>query len=168
MSTNKATSTPAETKTDEDQVTFKTSNDKSKGKTDTPDMPEVKSNENIQIFGDQMIDLGQLNKEELAQLVTATNQAIRDWDTKRKTDALNAARALVAQYGYDMSDILTPSGKLPGHNAGKKIKTSKSGPPKYRNPTNPDETWTGHGRRPKWVLDYVAEGNELTNIEIAA
>ncbi|RME57731.1 H-NS histone family protein [Candidatus Parcubacteria bacterium] len=24
-------------------------------------------------------------------------------------------------------------------------------PPKYRNPDNPSETWTGRGRQPKWV-----------------
>lgn len=37
-------------------------------------------------------------------------------------------------------------------------------PAKYRNPNNPNETWTGLGaksRRPKWVVDYEAEGGNI-------
>lgn len=28
-------------------------------------------------------------------------------------------------------------------------------PPKYRNPDNPAETWTGRGRQPKWVQEAL-------------
>lgn len=30
--------------------------------------------------------------------------------------------------------------------------------PKYRNPENPDETWTGNGKMPKWLVAYIANG----------
>ena len=30
-------------------------------------------------------------------------------------------------------------------------------PAKYRNPQNPDETWTGIGRSPKWVQAILGE-----------
>lgn len=36
--------------------------------------------------------------------------------------------------------------------------------PKYRNPNNPDDTWTGLGatsRRPKWVVEYEAAGGKI-------
>jgi DNA-binding protein H-NS len=29
-------------------------------------------------------------------------------------------------------------------------------PPKYRNPENPLQTWSGRGKRPAWVVDYLA------------
>lgn len=29
-------------------------------------------------------------------------------------------------------------------------------PPKYYNPENPDQTWSGRGKRPAWVVDYLA------------
>lgn len=31
-------------------------------------------------------------------------------------------------------------------------------PPKYRHPENPDLTWTGKGRAPRWVHEYGLKG----------
>jgi DNA-binding protein H-NS len=33
--------------------------------------------------------------------------------------------------------------------------------PKYRNPWNPSETWTGRGRKPRWVVEALGEGHEM-------
>ncbi len=38
--------------------------------------------------------------------------------------------------------------------------------PKYRNPGNPDQTWTGRGRKPKWVNEVLQGGADLTDLEI--
>lgn len=32
-------------------------------------------------------------------------------------------------------------------------------PPKYRNPANPEQTWTGRGRAPLWVLELQKNGS---------
>lgn len=39
----------------------------------------------------------------------------------------------------------------------KKKRAKSSRPPKYRNPTNPEQTWTGLGQAPAWV-DVVGRG----------
>jgi len=39
--------------------------------------------------------------------------------------------------------------------------------PKYRDPANPDNTWTGRGRMPKWVAELSAKGT-LASAEIKA
>jgi hypothetical protein len=39
--------------------------------------------------------------------------------------------------------------------------------PKYRNPANPAETWSGKGMRPAWVEAALAEGKSLESLEIA-
>ena len=39
--------------------------------------------------------------------------------------------------------------------------------PKYRDPANPNNTWTGRGRMPKWVADLNAQG-ALASAEIKA
>ena len=33
--------------------------------------------------------------------------------------------------------------------------------PKYRNPENPKETWTGRGKQPRWLAAYTAKGRDL-------
>ena len=35
--------------------------------------------------------------------------------------------------------------------------------PKYRNPENADETWSGRGRQPKWVQAALAGGETLAD-----
>lgn len=39
-------------------------------------------------------------------------------------------------------------------------------PPKYRNPNNPTETWTGRGRQPKWVSALLEQGYTLEQLKI--
>jgi DNA-binding protein H-NS len=38
--------------------------------------------------------------------------------------------------------------------------------PKYVNPHNPEQTWTGHGRQPQWVKDHLAAGGSLQDLLI--
>ncbi len=39
-------------------------------------------------------------------------------------------------------------------------------PPKYRNPNDPSQTWTGRGRQPKWVSELLAGGFTLDQLRI--
>jgi DNA-binding protein H-NS len=42
-------------------------------------------------------------------------------------------------------------------------------PPKYRNPANPEETWSGHARKPGWLVDALRKrGVTLDQFLIAA
>ena len=40
--------------------------------------------------------------------------------------------------------------------------------PKYRNPANPGETWSGRGKRPVWVVAQLKSGKELDDLAIIA
>ena len=35
---------------------------------------------------------------------------------------------------------------------------------KYRNPTDPSIGWTGHGRKPGWVVTYLENGGSLEQL----
>jgi DNA-binding protein H-NS len=38
--------------------------------------------------------------------------------------------------------------------------------PKYRNPTQPSETWAGRGKQPRWVKMQLSLGTRLEDMEI--
>ncbi len=38
--------------------------------------------------------------------------------------------------------------------------------PKYRNPSNPSETWSGRGKQPAWVLTALEAGKTLGELAI--
>jgi len=39
-------------------------------------------------------------------------------------------------------------------------------PPKYQNPENHAETWSGRGRRPRWLTDQLRAGKGLDDFAI--
>ncbi|MGA7802318.1 MAG: H-NS histone family protein [Gammaproteobacteria bacterium] len=39
--------------------------------------------------------------------------------------------------------------------------------PKYRNPDNPSETWSGRGRKPRWLTAALKAGKKLREFKIA-
>jgi DNA-binding protein H-NS len=40
--------------------------------------------------------------------------------------------------------------------------------PKYRNPSDPEETWSGRGKRPRWLVSALMAGAKIEDFEIAA
>ena len=45
-------------------------------------------------------------------------------------------------------------------------KPNSSSKPKYRNPDNPDETWTGKGKPPNWFKTAIKKGKEKESMLI--
>ena len=38
--------------------------------------------------------------------------------------------------------------------------------PKFRNPNNPSETWSGRGKQPHWVRNLLAAGTSLDDLRV--
>src|SRR5262245_55364862 len=38
--------------------------------------------------------------------------------------------------------------------------------PKYRNPDNPSETWSGRGRQPRWLVALLRAGGRIDDFRI--
>jgi DNA-binding protein H-NS len=86
-------------------------------------------------------DLDKLSAKELAALDTRLAKMIATKSASERNEVRRKAEAMVREAGFRLSDIF-------GKGGGRKGKVA----PKYRNPKNPDETWTGRGRRPRWMV----------------
>ena len=65
--------------------------------------------------------------------------------------------------GYSLAELLdSPPSK---QTAQKTLR--KSVAPKYQNPANHAETWTGRGRKPLWVQAALNAGKSLQDLEIS-
>jgi DNA-binding protein H-NS len=42
----------------------------------------------------------------------------------------------------------------------------KKGLPRYRNPADSGQTWTGRGRQPRWIAEALASGRSLDDFKI--
>ena len=38
--------------------------------------------------------------------------------------------------------------------------------PKYRNPTEPSETWAGRGKKPRWLTAQIKSGKQIDDFRI--
>jgi DNA-binding protein H-NS len=84
-------------------------------------------------------------------------------ELEAKAEAIKAAekpgmkqlRAVVKKYHLSRADLDTAldgrNGKRRSGLAGRKLE------PKYRNPANKQETWSGRGLKPKWLLAAMKE-----------
>lgn len=85
--------------------------------------------------------------------------------SKTNSKVLAQIVALAKKNGITADDIAEAmkSSKSSRSTPAKKARTKSTSagakvPPKYRNPANPDQTWTGRGRSPIWVAELQKNG----------
>ena len=120
------------------------------------------------------IDLNALSTKELDALIAA---AKRRKTTLKKRKPIGAIRKRIVDFataeGYTVQELFGSAAKA-GSTAAATKKTAKKAtgrklgkvPPKYRNPANPAETWTGRGKQPRWLAAQVAKGKKVEDFLI--
>ena len=94
---------------------------------------------------DELFQLDQQAKE-----IEAKRQTIL---AARRADDLAKAKKLIEQHSFTAKElglsVIDASAQRTDTKPKKKL------PPKYRNPANHTDTWSGKGRQPKWFEDHV-------------
>lgn len=68
--------------------------------------------------------------------------------------------ALAAGVGRSVEELLSATAPKPR-------KEKSSAPVKYVDPTNPDNTWSGRGKRPTWLRHALEDGAELESFAVS-
>ena len=110
------------------------------------------------------IDLSNYNLGELKGLQFDVEKEIK----ARQQQELKKAREQILAIAQDVG---LPVEALLSAKAGKSVKAGKAGKggqsigsAQYRNPDDNAQTWTGRGRKPKWVLDALSNGKNLGDL----
>jgi DNA-binding protein H-NS len=106
------------------------------------------------------IQLEHLSLNELQVLRTTVDQEIQKRQAQVRQEGLEKIKQLATEYGLSVDEL-----KALG-NTNKTTAKRSPVPPKYRDPNNPSNTWTGRGRKPKWVEAYLAANGSLEDIAI--
>lgn len=110
------------------------------------------------------LPLHEMSEADLREQIAAAQKALDQVVAKRARQTLKEARRLAAEVGYEVE--FRKVGKTASA-AGKATGARAKVAPKYRNPNDADETWSGRGRQPKWVQHLLAEGMSLEELTIA-
>ncbi|MEC5399748.1 H-NS histone family protein [Uliginosibacterium sp. H1] len=119
------------------------------------------------------MELSKLSVTELKRLKTRVDAEIaRRDDTTRKT-LLKKVQKLASEAGVSLNDLLGSKPASPARSSGSKAPKKAAGgsrgkvKPKYRNPNDANQTWTGRGRKPQWVAAWLANGKPLDGLLIS-
>ena len=120
------------------------------------------------------IDITGLSAKQLDSLI---DQAKKRKTTLSKRKPIAAVRRRLADLaraeGYTIAELFgggaAPKPVAAPARARKTTKGYKLGKvaPKYRNPANPDQTWAGRGKPPKWLAAHLDKGRKLDEFLIA-
>jgi DNA-binding protein H-NS len=103
-----------------------------------------------------MIDLDTLSLSELKKLQKDVTKAIETFEEREMKAAAAEAEALLRERGFTLAQILELGVSKP------RAKVA----PKYANPADSSQTWTGRGRKPLWVVEALASGKSLDDLAI--
>lgn len=101
------------------------------------------------------MDLSSYSRQDLMRL---KRQVEHELDNRRRVDQRTArqeVREIAEKYGLSIADLMTGSATAPGR-GGDGLH--------YRHPDNPSLTWSGRGRKPKWLKEWEASGRPLAEL----
>ena len=93
------------------------------------------------------IDIESLDIDQLTELLTKAQTEITSREKGNRKELRAELERRVAADGYKIGDIFPELG----------TGVRRKRPAKYRDPQNPEQTWSGIGRTPKWVQAILDE-----------
>ncbi|MEX0281405.1 MAG: H-NS family nucleoid-associated regulatory protein [Arenibacterium sp.] len=106
-------------------------------------------------------ELSKMSRKELTKLREDIDKELKNAEERERQEALKAAEEAAAKFGFSLSDLAGSGGKS-RKSGGKRGKAA----PKYRNPEDPSQTWTGLGRKPQWFHNALNNGVDPATLEI--
>lgn len=103
------------------------------------------------------MDIATLSVAELKTLLDQIPAEIKRREKLEMTRIRQELEALAAKSGYTLDQILNESTE-------KVRKASKPATVKYHHPQDASLTWTGRGRQPKWVVEFLAAGGAMEQL----
>jgi len=107
-----------------------------------------------------------MSRKQLEKLSADIDTALARVSQKEMKVAKAAAEKAAKAHGFSLAE-LTSDGQQQEAKAKKSAKKPKKpGIPKYANPDDKTQTWTGKGRRPDWFLAAIKAGKSPDDLAI--
>jgi DNA-binding protein H-NS len=106
------------------------------------------------------IDLQALSDDALEALIEEAHEILQNRKETQRREAIDEIQRLAAAHGLNVGI------KQRGIRGRRSRKSNGPRAPKYRNPDNPEQTWSGVGPKPKWLKNSLAKGKTIEELEI--
>ena len=118
------------------------------------------------------MELAKMSLSELRRLQSKVETEIRRRNDSARRDLLKRMQKMAADEGLSLSDILStaPATGEKRAETGRKAKPGRKKvgtvPVKYRHPENPGIGWSGRGRKPQWITDWLAQNKPIEELQV--
>jgi DNA-binding protein H-NS len=102
------------------------------------------------------MNLSEMSLKELKDLRANVDKAIAGFADRRKREALAELEEIARAKGFTLAEL---TGSAP-------TRKRSASSPKYANPANSADTWTGRGRKPRWFAEALAAGRKPEDMAI--
>ncbi len=106
-----------------------------------------------------MTEYNKLSETELQNVINQAEKALIDKQVLKRKEVITKIKELAVSIGVTV-DIKESNNKV--------TKKGKKVAPKYRNPADFNQTWTGRGVSPKWIQALVESGRDRADFLIKA
>jgi len=115
-------------------------------------------------------NLKTMSRKELEKLRADVDKALEQVSSREMELAIKSAEKAAAAHGFSLAQLTgseKPAPKKRGRKPGPKAANPrKAGAPRYKNPADASQTWTGKGRQPVWFKDAVSAGADPSSMAI--
>ncbi|HJW26700.1 MAG TPA: H-NS histone family protein [Rhodocyclaceae bacterium] len=102
------------------------------------------------------MDISGLPLAELKRLLVQIPKEIERRQKEEKSKVLKEIESFAAERGFALDELIGERGK----------KERAPVAAKYRHPSNQELTWSGRGRQPKWVAEFVQKGGKMDQLKV--
>ena len=105
----------------------------------------------------RQVNVDKMSLKDLLALELRVKKAIIIARDRERTELKRNIESMVSESGFTVAELFA------GGRGGPKGRIIA---PKYANPDDPSETWTGRGRKPKWLTARIGKGGKLDDFLI--
>ncbi|MBB3220734.1 H-NS histone family protein [Pseudoduganella umbonata] len=102
------------------------------------------------------MDLSNLSASELRNLQEQVKRELKKRETHDLQKAKDEIFAIAQRVGLPLKDLIASNPRGKGGTVAAR----------FRNPSDGAQQWTGRGRQPKWVKDWVDAGKSIDDLRI--
>lgn len=103
------------------------------------------------------MELSKLSTAELKSIVAQIHKEIEKRQKEEKAQLVKELEAKAATLGFTLAELVSGS-------SGKRASAPVA--IKYRHPKKDELTWTGRGRQPKWVVEFLSQGGTIDLLQV--
>jgi DNA-binding protein H-NS len=102
------------------------------------------------------MDLSNMSAAELRNLLEQAKRELKKRETQDLQKAKEEIFAIAQRVGLPLKELIATNPRGKGGTVAAR----------YRNPSDNSQQWTGRGRQPKWVKDWLDAGKSIDELRI--